>query len=183
MKKYFLLTFHAALCLLAANSALSTDSLFTSQQAAKLKATGREIIVPLYLPTGFRVEKVIVDRARPETPSYSILFAGPGDTCFIVEMGTEVGDMIVEDNKGKLIDATSEIKNPILGTTLFWNTSEYLGTDWFPPYKNTAYCITGDIDHSALAKDKASLAICKKRMEGLDFKKVVKSLGILKGGT
>ncbi len=134
--------------------------LFTPKQLADLKATGRPIIVPNYLPDGFQVKKVTVDRNHPEVPSYSIWFAGPGNACFAIEMGTEVGDMIVEAKP------TSTVHNPILGATDFWNTREYLGTDWFPPYQKTAYRIRG-------------FDSCK-RVRASEFIKVAKSLDAYK---
>jgi hypothetical protein len=76
-----------------------------------------------------------------------------------------------------LLKPTSEIRNSLLGITSFWNTPEYLGTDWFPPYKNTAYRISGDIGRSTFSNDKTARAICKGRMDGSELIKVAESLG------
>jgi hypothetical protein len=179
MIKFFIIIVSVLLFLGAANATLAAGPTFTPEQLALLKATGRDIIVPLYLPAGSKVKKVMTDRKHPKTPSYAILFVSSGNACFVIEMGTEIGDMIVENDKGDIIEPTSEIKNPALGAAPFWNTPEYLGTDWFPLHKNAAYCIKGNIDQSMFSTDKTALTICKKRLDSAEFIKVAKSLGIL----
>lgn len=148
----------------------------TPKQLSDLKATGRAIIVPQHMPTGFRLKKVSVDRTHPEVPSYTIIFEGPGNACFAIEMGTEVGDVIVEGRTGKMIEPTSIINNPLLGKTGFWNTREYFGTDWFPPYKNTAYRVRGDWGKTEPLRDK-DLDRCN-RMNANELITVIKSLSL-----
>lgn len=143
---------------------------------AELKSTGRDIITPQYLPEGFQIQKVVVDRKHPQVPSYAILYAGPDNACFVVEMGTELGDMIVQDQNEKNVKPTSMIKNSVLGKTSFWNTREYLGTDWFPKHKNAGYAVVGDIDRTEFDRD-GSFSTCK-RMNSTEFIKVVKSLDV-----
>lgn len=149
----------------------ASNAILTPHQLADLKATGRDIIIPHYLPNGFRVKEIRVDRTPPEFPSYAIIFANADNQCFVVEMGTEVGDMIVE------AEPTSVIHNPTLGDTAFWNTQEYLGTNWFPLHNNAAYMILGDRDRTEFSRDK-TFDTCK-RMDSAEFVKVAKSLSVL----
>lgn len=158
------------------SSAAMANPLFTPKQLSDLKATGRDIIVPKYLPTGFQMKKVVVDRTHPKVPSYYIWFVGPSSSCFVIVMGTEVGDLIVENKKGKLVEPTSTIKNPLLGETAFWNTREYLGTNWFSSHKNAAYMIQGDWDRTEYSRDK-EFDRCK-RMNVAEFIKVTESLDV-----
>lgn len=157
---------------------VAAEPMFTPKQLADLKATGRDIIVPKYLPAGFQLKKVTVDRKHPEVPSYTLWFVGPGNACFVIEMGTEVGDVIVESAKGKLVKQTSIIHNPVLGDTAFWNTREYLGTDWFPSHKKAAYIIQGDWSRTEPTRDK-DFDNCK-RMDATAFIKVAESLDVWK---
>lgn len=151
----------------------------TPTQVDGLKATKRKIIYPQYLPQGFQLKEVKVDRKYPETPNYSLWFTGPQNTCFFVEMGTEVGDLIVQDKKGNEVPRTSALKNPRLGETSFWNSPYYLGTDWFPPFHETAYKLSGDVSVSDFARDPSAASQCKGRMNSAELIKVGESLGVL----
>lgn len=151
----------------------------TPTQADSLKATKRKIIYPQYLPQGFQLKGVKVDRKHPETPNYSLWFLGPNNACFFVEMGTEVGDMIVQDKKENMVPRTSALRNPSLGETSFWNSPYYLGTDWFPPFHGTAYRLNGDVTVSEFAQDPGAIGQCKGRMNPSDLIKVGESLDVI----
>lgn len=179
MVKFFFSLVLAVSLLWGAGAVPAGGILFTQRQLKQLKTTGRDVIAPTYLPERFRVREIIVDRKYPKVPSYAILFVGSSNACFVIEMGTEVGDMIIENDKGEIIKPTSNIHNPLLGTSSFWNISEYMGTDWFPPYNNAAYSIKGDVTKSAFSGDKGASALCRKRMDSSEFRKVAESLNII----
>lgn len=179
--KHSLIILCAVLFVGTGSAARAEGPIFTAGQWAKLKATGREVVAPGHLPAGYRVEGIIVDRQHPATPSSAILFAGPGKACFVVEMGTEVGDVIVENEKGGILEAASEVRNPLLGKTQFWDVPEYLGTDWFPPHRGAAYCVKGDVAQSMFSRDAAARRLCTKRMDGAELMKVAESLRVVEG--
>lgn len=70
----------------------SAGDLLDSAQKAKLKKLAVPIVIPTYLPTGFRLIKL--DSGREELRSgsysyYSILYRGENDTCLDISLNTD----------------------------------------------------------------------------------------------
>lgn len=95
----------------------------TSAQQIALKALGSKVVVPGYVPTGFRVVKVTTEcplkerTANPNKcrfgPNYAIIYRSPQNACFAIEGAS-----------GGLGDVDGEYKVPVnsklLGSTTLW---------------------------------------------------------------
>ncbi|MBI4238292.1 MAG: hypothetical protein HY696_07750 [Deltaproteobacteria bacterium] len=146
-------------CLLAGLASAGEASIFSSQQLATLRSARLKIVAPRTLPSGFRVHGVYVDPDFRDTPdvSYAILYVGPQHACIVTEVaGGGIGDMIIQDAAGHNIEPTKQLRNATFGTTAFWNTREYLGTDWF--YRASTHqtgpfvSVRGDIDRTSVPR-------------------------------
>jgi len=69
-----------------------TGDLLDASQKDKLRELSVPIVVPTYLPTGFRVIKLEAGREELRSGSYayySILYKGENDTCFDISLNTD----------------------------------------------------------------------------------------------
>lgn len=99
------------IALLCGRMALAESSVFSPDQLAKLQSIHLKIVVPAYVPAGFRVSNVYV--AWEDTPdvSYAILYEGSKQGCFIIEAaGGGIGDMTMQKATGDFIRPTMRIK-------------------------------------------------------------------------
>lgn len=155
-------------CTLAVCAHAASSTLFSPQQLADIRATRLQLVAPRMLPPGFHVHGVYVEPELVHTPdvSYAILYVGPNSACIVTEVaGGGIGDMIIQDDAGNTIKPTKQLRNPTLGTTAFWNTRAYLGTDWFyhPTTSKTGpfVSVRGDIDRTSVQQlDPKAAALC-----------------------